>query len=524
MPEIEHRVASLRQALSLVAADRKERTFYDHPFELAWVQSDLQSYLQDLATRLDAATYTPAPARPVDVPKPGWHLRPGSILTLDDHVVYSHLVLAMLPWISARIEWSEFNVRSSHLLSNKAGPWFRNAFTGWSDFQKRTATLLTNPAYKHVLFSDIAGFYENIDIGRLIDLLREVGGPPGDASLLSTCLNKWAVPRRRGIPQSFSPSDVLAELYLDTVDRSLQADGFVHVRYLDDFHLFAPAVDNARRGLHRLTVLLRERGLNIQAQKSNILSAKDARKRVNAIDRQIRKIGTQLAREIIDLGGPSGPRAHLQLKALLQAKPDSPPPQVLTQTWREFESRYSKSPSAFNKTLFHYLLRRLSDAKLDLAVDFCLSRLEDRPEETEAVLDYLSDMTSAGSVGSNELDVIELRLRSALLEYQQYEILRWFYTKKIRHEGVMAFARSEVKSGGSRDLVRPYAIALVGRYGEQHDFESIQAAYIRSESVADKATLVSALKFSDKAMRNSFYARCRGEHPMIDRAIRWAQA
>ena len=64
----------------------------------------------------------------------------------------------------------------------------------------------------HVVITDIAGFYENIDIGLMLSDLRAVddNGPVGQR--LSECLNKWSLSHvsGRGIPQGFAASDILA--------------------------------------------------------------------------------------------------------------------------------------------------------------------------------------------------------------------------------------------------------------------------------------------------------------------------
>ena len=77
-----------------------------------------------------------------------------------------------------------------------------------------------------VIFSDVSGFYENIDLNRLKHFLRAANVQTFLIDQLFTCLWAWAEPRGRGIPQGMSASDLLAKLYLDGVDHRLERAGF----------------------------------------------------------------------------------------------------------------------------------------------------------------------------------------------------------------------------------------------------------------------------------------------------------
>jgi hypothetical protein len=68
----------------------------------------------------------------------------------------------------------------------------------------------------YVVMADITAFYENIDLGLLLsDLIEAI-------NQISSCLNKWAQVQGRGIPQGQSPSDILAKLYLNSIDQTLK--------------------------------------------------------------------------------------------------------------------------------------------------------------------------------------------------------------------------------------------------------------------------------------------------------------
>ena len=253
----------LNDAFRHVSDELRERGFYRHPSDLAIVTSHRNEWLAGIQDRLDNETYVPRPALQLSVPKPDWHVRPAAVLTLEDHAVYNYLALLARAQIAPQLSWSERReIRFSNHIELRGRRWFRRRFVGWKAFDK--SSLRRAEEASHVLVTDIAGYYENIDIGRLVQNLRAVGVESAVANVLSSCLNKWAGRRCKGIPQGHSASDLFAEFYLNTVDLALDTEGFEHTRYVDDFRMFATSKHAAIRALHRLSELVREQGLILQ--------------------------------------------------------------------------------------------------------------------------------------------------------------------------------------------------------------------------------------------------------------------
>ena len=154
-----------------------------------------------------------------------------------------------------------FPVSYSSLLRHEPG--FVLASDSGGKFEEKSLAALKNDV-SDVLFTDISGFYENIDLQHLANTLRQAGVDTELLSLLSNCLNRWSHPRAKGISQGYSSSDILAKIYLNTVDRRLSTSGFTHLRYNDDFRIFCSSALAAREALLELNILLHNRGLNPQ--------------------------------------------------------------------------------------------------------------------------------------------------------------------------------------------------------------------------------------------------------------------
>ena len=88
---------------------------------------------------------------------------------------------------------------------------------------------------------------------------------------------------KRGLPQGYSASDVLAKAYLHPVDQSLAGRGYTHVRWVDDFRIFVRNKEEGRLVLLLLAEQLGRRGLVLQSAKTKIVAAQDARTHFGAV-------------------------------------------------------------------------------------------------------------------------------------------------------------------------------------------------------------------------------------------------
>jgi len=134
------------------------------------------------------------------------------------------------------------------------------------------------------------------------------------------------------------------------------------------------------------------------------------------------------------------------------------PSEALERTFKEYFA--ASNPTRFDKTLFHYLLNRLGEAKSRVAVSYCLDALQERAEETQAILKYFS------VISPTEEDVRSvvgyMMSPTAVYDYQCYQLLKWLSEEQIKNEDVLKYCRRIVHDF-ARDLwLRSWAIAYLG--------------------------------------------------------------
>ena len=79
--------------------------FVTHPHEVSLINMESDKWLNDLRKQVQKV-YSPESANVVNCPKKGWHLRPGAVLSLRDHVVYNALIIDIIGKIRKRTQWS----------------------------------------------------------------------------------------------------------------------------------------------------------------------------------------------------------------------------------------------------------------------------------------------------------------------------------------------------------------------------------------------------------------------------------
>jgi hypothetical protein len=399
------------------------RGFYRHPHELALIEHDRAAWIRSL--RAELAAYVPGDLFLCNSIKPKGAIRPGGILSVRDQTVYASLVGALSEQIRISLDWGSELVDFSYPLSGDPSDpdWFQNYFPVWRGFAEESLTRIRRWA-DPIVFADITAYYETIDIGLLMSDLRAIGATASVLDLLTKCLNKWSVSAvpGRGIPQGFSASNILARFYLNRVDRALRERGIHHLRYVDDIRLFCRNEAEAKKHFVELIVLLRKRGLAVQSEKSGIVDRATAINRIEGLLPSLQRILRDFVHSIAELFEVTDPYFGIsQAEDLLQRSPNAAPIGLIREAYRRFFLQLGDG--RFDKTLFHFLIRRLGRAGDDFAFAHALDLLRIQPQETQEVLRYLGHLARIEDVDKRLVDY--LSSEAAVYPHQYYEIISW---------------------------------------------------------------------------------------------------
>ncbi len=508
----------LSLALRRVVQDHKnDRVFVTSPVELAIIQSCEDAWVDELLKRISGNDYSPSTATICDVPKGKGGIRPGAILSLQDQVVFTAIVGKAYRNVCTSMSWSKTPIDCAYQFTGSTQVnWLKLPYACWKDFRDQSLAALETEI-DFMISTDLAGFYDHIALDLLISDLRDAGLSNPLIELLSHCLNRWAMVPGRGIPQGISASDILAKFYLDRVDQSLNEAGYKHLRYVDDIRIFCGSISEAKRALVDISQLLRNRGLSLQTAKTEILSVKSARAKVDGIMPTLKPLVKKYKDTIAELVGvDSDYLSSTQAEELLAENHISPPTKLLRQAYR---LHFIKSTKIFDKTLFHYLLARLGKAKDRVALRHATSLFEEHPEETKSILAYMGKVQW---LAKTEFRILQfLKTPDAVYEYQHYVVLRfWSAGERVPSDQTLAYARRKYRSEHSPAYLRSAAQRVLARFGSRADIDHIARHYSSAGSDIERAETLCSIYRMEKGRRNSVLTRASRDGFLASHASR----
>jgi hypothetical protein len=167
-------------------------------------------------------------------------------------------------------------------------------------------------------------------------------------------------------------------------------------------------------------------------------------------------------------------------------------------------------------------LGRLGAARDATYASETIALLKVHPEEFDHIADYC---TAVAAEERLETEVLDLE-RNGLLPYPSlsYQFLRW----RVRSERTLSLnLRTRVRAlafeAGQPWYVRAVARALLGKFGDRADLESLEAAYANAQSPIERAEIVCCLQRMETGRRNALYGRAAGDGDLPSQAVRLAR-
>ena len=216
---------------------------------------DADRRLSHLSRTLRSGTYLPSGHREVDIPKPTGGERRLTIPSVVDRVVQTAVAQALGPPLDAEFEDASFGYRPGRSVKDAVG---------------RIAALRGEGA-TWIVDADIENFFDSVPHDRLLERLGESMTEGPLTELIALWLEHTGR-EGRGLAQGSPLSPLLANLYLDRIDEAFSSKGARMVRYADDFVILCRSEQRADAALARAKALLREQGLVLNEDKTQVVS------------------------------------------------------------------------------------------------------------------------------------------------------------------------------------------------------------------------------------------------------------
>lgn len=297
----------MRVGWHLAQADSRD-DFVTDPIGHADFASNLDHRLQHLVEQVQTHRYRPRYLLEVDIPKSGLSVRPGNVLPIEEASLLHAIVYLLAPLLDKQLDKAVYSYRlhpdwkkrikkpaSLFRESDIEFPFLKRStirsispfeawYELWPDFEAEAIKACTEERYTHLTKTDIAAYFENIDLRLLENQIRSLLKREEDKILqvLFRILEGWTrvtstgTPIGRGIPQGNEISSFLGNLYLVPLDRALskfcKGRDAKWFRYVDDVKVFTKSERDAREAVFVINEALRALHLNLQGSKTDILS------------------------------------------------------------------------------------------------------------------------------------------------------------------------------------------------------------------------------------------------------------
>jgi RNA-directed DNA polymerase len=223
-----------------------------------------EEYLSELASALREGSYRPQAVKRVEIPKDDGRTRPLGIPTVKDRIVQQAVRLVIEPIFENGFCDGSYGFRPGR---------------GCHDALREVDRLLKD-GYTHVVDADLKSYFdtipherlmkrveERISDGRVLDLVH--GWLKAD---ILQDMNRWTPVK--GSPQGAVISPLLANIYLDPLDRLMAAEGYPMVRYADDFVILTKSRADAEAALARVEAWVAANGLALHPDKTRIANCR----------------------------------------------------------------------------------------------------------------------------------------------------------------------------------------------------------------------------------------------------------
>jgi len=226
------------------------------------LRNHLARHGKGIKTKLLEGRFKPSAARRKEIPKPNGGSRSLSIPNVLDRFVQQLLLQGMQPLFEPGFSDSSHGFRPGRGCHGAIQAAQRHAREGKDWVVDMDITKFFDEVNHDILMWEVSGKVKDKRVLGLIGRFLRAGIVLPNGCVVST---------KEGTPQGGPLSPLLANIYLDQLDKELEKRGFQHVRYADDCNIYVGSEHAAKRALENMSQWIgRKLRLQVNAEKSGI--------------------------------------------------------------------------------------------------------------------------------------------------------------------------------------------------------------------------------------------------------------
>jgi len=206
----------------------------------------IYKHREELLESLRNETYCPKPVKRVEIPKPDGSTRKLGVPTVIDRMIQQAVVQVLSP------------IYEQVFSDNSYG--FRPERSAHDAIKKVTS--LYNQGYHYVVDLDLKAYFDTVNHDLLMNFVQQQINDPWLLHLIRKFLTSGVMNGRlfqkttKGTPQGGNLSPLLANIYLNELDKLLTSRGHQFIRYADDCNIYVKSKRAGERVLRNITKFL----------------------------------------------------------------------------------------------------------------------------------------------------------------------------------------------------------------------------------------------------------------------------
>jgi RNA-directed DNA polymerase len=223
------------------------------------LRDHIRAHWERIRDKLLAGTYVPSPVRRVEIPKPNGGVRQLGIPTVQDRWIQQMLLQVLQPVFDPTFSEHSYGFRPNRSAHEAV----------------RAAQQHVQAGRDWVVDMDITKFFDHVNHDILMSRIGQTIRDKRVLRLMGAYLRAGvmiegvAVASEEGTPQGGPLSPLLANIYLDRLDRELEQRGLAFCRYADDCNIYVSSQRAAERVLASVSQWVRQHlKLEVNATKS----------------------------------------------------------------------------------------------------------------------------------------------------------------------------------------------------------------------------------------------------------------